>query len=250
MFAPLPLPRAAKVKRQSKEAVDELTTRSSILAEENRGLKVKLHACLDELDFRNGQVQQLREENTRKWRVEERNDWKSLVDSVQRDRAELQEANEDLQERCEELETEVAELRAELESSRSSSSSSSSSSSPSSLSGGSMRAPPSTPSRSEGGGPGVGLTIEAVGGGGVGGVPTTPTRLQRELQETKRRLESAESERAREKAEMMRLRAELGARREREKWQQSSGLLVRIVRMTRIWQRGPPALPSHAPVAV
>ena len=88
------------MKRQSKEAVDELTTRSSILAEENRGLKVKLHACLDELDFRNGQVQQLREENTRKWRVEERNDWKSLLDSVQRDRAEPQEANEYLQERC------------------------------------------------------------------------------------------------------------------------------------------------------
>ena len=224
--------------------------RSAILSEENRGLKSKLHACLDELDFRNGQVQQLREENTRKWRVEERNDWKSLVDSVQRDRADLQEANEDLQERMTELEAEVEELRAERDGRNSGGggSSSSSSSSPSDEYG---RAA-ATPTRfgSVEGAEGLSVMAMRDAGSGMDGVPTTPTRLQRELQETRRRLESAESERAREKAEMVRLRAELGARREREKWQQNAGLLVRLVRMTRIWQRGPPALPSHRPVNV
>jgi len=41
------------------------------------------------LDFKNGLVEQLKIENTKKWRVEERNDWKALVDSVQKDRDEV-----------------------------------------------------------------------------------------------------------------------------------------------------------------
>jgi phage shock protein A len=181
-------------------------------------------------------VHQLREENTRKWRVEERNDWKSLVDSVQRDRAELQEMNEALNERVEELETELEQLRAEREQSSSSSSSSSSEHierDESRLLSVDVQAAGTAVDDHRG------LTI-----------PTTPNRLQRELQETRRRLESAESERAREKAETQRLREELGARRERERWQQNSGLILRLVRMTRLWQRGPPALPSHRPVNV
>ena len=181
-------------------------------------------------------MHQLREENTRKWRVEERNDWKSLVDSVQRDRAELQEMNEALNERVEELETELEQLRAEREQSSSSSSSSSSEHierDESRLLSVDVQA--------------AGTAVDDHRGPTI---PTTPNRLQRELQETRRRLESAESERAREKAETQRLREELGARRERERWQQNSGLILRLVRMTRLWQRGPPALPSHRPVNV
>ena len=33
------------------------------------------NGCSRQLDFRHGQIEQLKLENTRKWRVEERNDW-------------------------------------------------------------------------------------------------------------------------------------------------------------------------------
>ena len=79
----------AKVKLQSAEAIDLLQTKNAVLEGENAELRDRLQAVLDELDFRNGQVEQLRLENTKKYRVEERNDWKALVDSVQFDRDEV-----------------------------------------------------------------------------------------------------------------------------------------------------------------
>ena len=60
-----------------------------------------LHSSLEEALLR---CDQLRLENTKKWRVEERNDWRQLVDSLQRDRRELQA-------RCDELEGENGALK-------------------------------------------------------------------------------------------------------------------------------------------
>ena len=79
----------AKVKQQSEVAVQALGEKAKVLESENDLLRRQLQACLDELDFRNGQVEQLKMENTKKWRVEERNDWRALVDSVQLDRDEV-----------------------------------------------------------------------------------------------------------------------------------------------------------------
>ncbi|CAM9136524.1 unnamed protein product [Pylaiella littoralis] len=56
-----------------------------------------LEACRDELGDANNLVEQLRLENTRKWRVEERDDWRALLDSMQSDRTALQHRNDKLE---------------------------------------------------------------------------------------------------------------------------------------------------------
>jgi hypothetical protein len=201
------------------------------LSEENARLKNELQACLDELDFRNGLVEQLKIENSKKWRVEERNDWKSLVDSVQRDRDEIRKENDFLVARVDDLETELAALKETCSSSAQRQS-------------GSVDVPPSSPSQR------LSVTIPE---------PTTPNsgvatpmgNLRKELHEARARLETERSVLAKERLEAKRLRAELSARRERERWQQGAGLFVKFARLSRIWSRGPtPQLPRSTPVNV
>ena len=69
-------------KAEATERISVLETEAVALKQTNDALRQQLQTCLDELDFRHGQIEQLKLENTRKWRIEERNDWKSLVDSV------------------------------------------------------------------------------------------------------------------------------------------------------------------------
>lgn len=69
-------------KAEAAERISVLETEAAALNQTNEALRRQLQTCLDELDFRHGQIEQLKLENTRKWRIEERNDWKSLVDSV------------------------------------------------------------------------------------------------------------------------------------------------------------------------
>jgi len=71
-------------KAEATERISVLETEAVALKQTNDALRQQLQTCLDELDFRHGQIEQLKLENTRKWRIEERNDWKSLVDSVRR----------------------------------------------------------------------------------------------------------------------------------------------------------------------
>lgn len=171
------------------------------------------------LDFRNGQVAQLQLETSEKWRVEERNDWRSLVDSVQSDRDELREENERLKQ-------EIAELRASSSAHTPYDSltidthtpaphhhpGSDHPSAPSSP----TQTPPESPTR----------------------VPYTPTtQLRRELREAKRRLEDERSTLQQERRESQRLRTELEARRQRERWQNSASLIERLVHLTRVWNR-------------
>ena len=58
-------------------------------------------------------MEQLKSENSRKWRLQERDDWKSLVDSVQADRARLQEETMRLNLQLEDAQAEI-ERQAEL----------------------------------------------------------------------------------------------------------------------------------------
>ena len=48
---------------------------------------------LTQRDFYKNSCEQLKLENSKKWRLQERDDWKALVDSVQRDRTRLQQEN-------------------------------------------------------------------------------------------------------------------------------------------------------------
>ncbi|CAN0546924.1 unnamed protein product, partial [Ectocarpus sp. 12 AP-2014] len=64
---------------------------------ERRTLEAALETCRDELGYAKSLVEQLRLENTRKWRVEERDDWRALLDSMQADRTTLQRQNDRLE---------------------------------------------------------------------------------------------------------------------------------------------------------
>jgi hypothetical protein len=87
--------------------------------------------------------------------------------------------------------------------------------------------------------------------------PSSPTlspssfaaSLKRELEETRERLESERSVLAQERREAQKLRQELTVRRDREKWQGGSGILVQLAKISRIWQRSP-IVPRHLPVNV
>lgn len=231
----------ASLKKQHKEKVDTLTDRAKELEAENQSLKAKLEACLDELDFRNGQIEQLKIENTQKWRIEERNDWKSLVDSVQRDRDELQEENERLR-------TQLAaavhkplggprrlDLRIDA--------------------GGDSADPlagpldePLTPLTGRDGDVCDPGTPRSGGSAAADarrrlGSPTTMS-LRRELEEARIRLDNERTFLEQERREAQRLRQELDARRQREQWQQSSGILYRLVHLTRLWHR------NHLPTPI
>lgn len=201
----------SKLKQQSKATIERLEDRALQLESENESLKQQLQACLDELDLAIGQVAQLKMENTKKWRVEERNDWKALVDSVQRDRDDLRDANEALHQKIAELTTEQNELGRQ-----------SNLPDPGRPQPGPSRIEPSTP---------------------------VSSTLRKELHETRASLELERATLAKERAEASRLRQELNARRERERIQSNSGILAGLSRFTRMWQRGP-ALPQSMPLNV
>lgn len=87
-----------QTRKQAELSIDILNTR--ILSLENES-----EAISSERDYFRNYSEQLKLENSKKWRLHERDDWKSLVDSVQVDRARLQES-------CDNLEIELEEARA------------------------------------------------------------------------------------------------------------------------------------------
>lgn len=87
-----------QTRKQAELSIDILNTR--ILSLENES-----EAISSERDYFRNYSEQLKLENSKKWRLHERDDWKSLVDSVQVDRARLQE-------NCDNLEIELEEARA------------------------------------------------------------------------------------------------------------------------------------------
>jgi chromosome segregation ATPase len=87
-----------QTRKQAELSIDILNTR--ILSLENES-----EALSSERDYFRNYSEQLKLENSKKWRLHERDDWKSLVESVQVDRARLQES-------CDNLEIELEEARA------------------------------------------------------------------------------------------------------------------------------------------
>jgi len=203
---------------QVKAKNEELELQVYTLQSEKEDLASKLEACLDQLDFCTGACEQLKLEASTKWRVEERNDWKALVDSVQKDRDEQREENILLGESVAELEAELQALKDHARG---------------------PGTPPPPHRRSES------LSIPES--------PMSPRstfNLRRELQEAHVRLENEKAIVAAERREAARLRQELAARRDREKWQQSAGLFVKFAQLTRLWHVPRAAALESAPVNV
>ncbi len=89
---------------------NEARLRSQIkqLEKSNTDAELAASRARDEAEFWRMKAYQLELENSKKWRVEERDDWRALVSAIQDDRKALQFDNEVLESR-------VAALQAELE---------------------------------------------------------------------------------------------------------------------------------------
>jgi len=98
----------AQTRRQAEASIDVLNTRIIELTRDLDIAKEAAEQVEGERDYFRNLSEQLKLENSKKWRLQERDDWKSLVDSVQRDRARLQDE-------CHRLETELEEAKAQVE---------------------------------------------------------------------------------------------------------------------------------------
>ncbi|CAM9961441.1 unnamed protein product, partial [Ectocarpus sp. 6 AP-2014] len=87
----------AATKENASAEISKLDSQVQALEIERRTLEAALETCRDELGDAKSLVEQLRLENTRKWRVEERDDWRALLDSMQADRTALQRQNDRLE---------------------------------------------------------------------------------------------------------------------------------------------------------
>ena len=87
-----------KVKLEHAEREAALVLRLRKAEAESASLRDELEAAADELQLCWAHVDQLKLENSTKWHVEERDDWRALVTSVQADRTRLQRANAALRE--------------------------------------------------------------------------------------------------------------------------------------------------------
>jgi hypothetical protein len=72
-----------QTRKQAELSIDILNKKISELEVENERLS-------GEKDYFHSLTLQLKIENSKKWRLQERDDWKSLVDSIQIDRSRLQ----------------------------------------------------------------------------------------------------------------------------------------------------------------
>ncbi|KAJ8602993.1 hypothetical protein CTAYLR_001514 [Chrysophaeum taylorii] len=95
-----------RVKLQAAEREAELIDRQKALEQECARLRAEYDIAKDELKLCWAYVAQLKLENSQKWRIEERNDWKALVASIQDDRRRLRAENGRLRRRCEEIKEE------------------------------------------------------------------------------------------------------------------------------------------------
>jgi len=92
-----------QTRRQAEDSIDVLNGRYEELRSELDTSKLVCERLAGERDYFKSLSEQLKLENSKKWRLNERDDWKSLVESIQVDRARLQEE-------CQRLEAEVLRL--------------------------------------------------------------------------------------------------------------------------------------------
>mmetsp|Transcript_9116 Transcript_9116/g.34361 ORF Transcript_9116/g.34361 Transcript_9116/m.34361 type:complete len:211 (-) Transcript_9116:1134-1766(-) len=83
-------------KKEQQKLIELLNQRNLELTEELEGAR-------DRVMLLEATTRQLKIEVSNKWRVEERNEWRALVDSLQKDRAALQEENQELLDQIEVL---------------------------------------------------------------------------------------------------------------------------------------------------
>ena len=104
-----------QTRRQAEAAVDALNVEISRLKQENDAYEAICRELEEEKEQYRLQVEQLKQEGTTKHRLQERDDWRSLIDSVQKDRSRLQEECNTLETALEMAREEITTLQEELE---------------------------------------------------------------------------------------------------------------------------------------
>lgn len=104
-----------QTRRQAEAAVDALNVQIASLRQENEAYEAICKELEEEKEVYRNQVEQLKQEGTMKHRLQERDDWRSLIDSVQKDRSRLQEECNTLETALEMAREEIAALQEELE---------------------------------------------------------------------------------------------------------------------------------------
>lgn len=104
-----------QTRRQAEAAIDVLNDQIAELKHENELYAQLCKKVDEEKEYFRVLSEQLKQEGTTKQRLQERDDWRSLIDSVQKDRARLQEQCCALESAVESSNQEIQDLRAELE---------------------------------------------------------------------------------------------------------------------------------------
>jgi len=210
-----------QTRRQSELAIDTLSQRVKEAENRNAVLEQEIQSQRSECEYFSKLSEQYKTENSKKWRLAERDDWKALVDSVQRDRNRLQdelvrtelalqEANSEIQRQKELLERAGIEYQGQGHGSQRQLS---------------LPPPPASPGQSQS------------SSSSVPEVPPTPRThnrlLQSELERTTVQMEetkkAAEAERLSHVKEIGRLRSEVRNLKEPQKNKSSSGRAFPII---------------------
>lgn len=104
-----------QTRRQAEAAIDTLNEQIAELKHENELYAQLCKKVEEEKEYFRVLSEQMKQEGTTKQRLQERDDWRSLIDSVQKDRARLQEQCCALESAVESSNQEIEDLRSELE---------------------------------------------------------------------------------------------------------------------------------------
>lgn len=105
----------AQTRRQANAAIDVLNKRVEELELSNSELRENEKILRLEKDDLQVQLKLLKAENSTKFQLRERDDWKAVLDSVQKDRQRLSEECEALKKQLDELQSEQERLQTEME---------------------------------------------------------------------------------------------------------------------------------------
>lgn len=104
----------AQTRRQAEISIDLLNNKIVELEQENDYKLGRINELTGERDYFKKYSEQLKSENSKKWKLQERDDWKSLVESVQKDRARLQDECTRLESSLDEAKVQIQGLQDEL----------------------------------------------------------------------------------------------------------------------------------------
>lgn len=103
-----------QTRRQAEIAIDNLNSQLSECRKENEALRMTLSNLQKERDSHLTTIQQLKTESGAKWKFKERDEWKALVENIQKDRDRIQLEYNNVSAYLEETQIELARTKQDL----------------------------------------------------------------------------------------------------------------------------------------